>query len=254
MGSIIENWLNLSIALGWLFLAYSVLILIGYHYQLRTLKRRTDKYRFASEKETKFYERAGNMLGVAVALLALGVIGRALGHSVNLYEYVFVTFVSIIIGMAVSYAIKVYLDYYYPFVLEKKLHNIRFKTMKSVHGRDMQLLNENEEDSHLTAEMIDEENEFSADYDVWIDHFSGEKIIEKYDTHFHTLICEECNYRTLMDKYEKVVKEPTLKEMGLLRKHYECSYCGHRQHIDVALPSMEKTKKIRQELNVEEGY
>ncbi|MBR06949.1 MAG: hypothetical protein CMP48_04610 [Rickettsiales bacterium] len=254
MENVIENWLNLSIIFGWFFLGYSALILIGYHYQLKTLKRRTEQYKFASEKEIKHYERAGNMFGVAVALASIGLIGKALGTSIELYQYAFVVFVAAIIGMAVGYAIKVYLDYYYPFILEKRLHNIRFRPMKSIGGHEMQLLNENEEDIHLTSEMIDEENEFSADYDVWIDTLTGEKVIEKYDTHFHTLICEECNYRTLMDKHEEVITEPSLKEDGLLRKHYECSYCGHKQHIDVALPSMEKTQEIREELEVEHNH
>ena len=52
MENVIENWLNLSIIMGWFFLGYSGLILIGYHYQLRTLKRRTEQYKFASEKRS----------------------------------------------------------------------------------------------------------------------------------------------------------------------------------------------------------
>lgn len=251
MENVIENWLNLSIVLGWFFLGYSALILIGYHYQLKTLKRRTEQYKFASEKEIKFYERAGNMFAIFVSLTAWGLISKSLGTSVGNFQYVFVFFVSAIIGLAVGYAIKVYLEYYYPFVLDKRLHKIRFRAMKSVSGHEMKLLNENEEDIHLTAEMIDEENEFSADYDVWINEHTGEKVIEKYDTHFHTLICEECHYRTLMEKHENVLKEPTLTEEGQLRKYYECSYCGHKQHIDANLPSLEKTVEIRKELQAE---
>ncbi|WP_421875296.1 hypothetical protein [Marinoscillum sp.] len=253
MENVIENWLNLSIMLGWFFLGYSALILIGYHYQLQTLKRRTEQYKFASEKEIKFYEKAARMLGFAVGFIALGLIGKALGTSIETYEYFFVVFISAIIGMAVGYAIKVYLDYYYPFTLEKRLNKIRFKPRHSVSGREMKLLNENEEDIHLTAEMIEEENEFSADYDVWIDELTGEKIIEKYDTHFHTLICEECNFRTLVEKDEEVVQAPTAQNEGVLKKHYSCSYCGHHQTIEAKLPNLERSKELKQELKEEQS-
>ena len=248
MENAILNWLNLSIILGWFFLGYSALILIGYHYQLKTLKRRTEQYQFASEKEIKFYERAANMFGASVALASIGLIGKALGTNIELYQYIFVLFIGGIIGVATGYALKVYLDYYYPFILEKRLHHIRFRPMKSATGNEMKLLNESEEDIHLTAEMIDEENEFSADFDVWIDEETGEKVIEKYDTHFHTLICEECNFRTLVEKNEELVKEPDIFDEGLLKKHYECSYCGHKQTINAKLPNLEKTVEIRADL------
>lgn len=248
MENVVINWLNLSIILGWFFLGYSALILIGYHYQLKILKRRTEQYQFASEKEIVFYERAANIFGVSTALTTFGLIGKALGSSIEMYQYIFVLFIGAIIGLGVGYAIKIYLDYYYPFILEKRLHHIRFRPMKSDSGNDMKLLNETEEDIHLTAEMIDEENEFSSDYDVWLDEKTGEKVFEKYDTHFHTLICEECNFRTLIEKNEETVKEPGIVEEGLLKKHYECSYCGHKQTINAKLPSLEKTIEIRQNL------
>ena len=60
----------------------------------------------------------------------------------------------------------------------------------------MKLLNELEEDTYLTTEMIEHENNFTFDYDVWLDEDTGYKFIEKFDVHLHVLICPECNFRT----------------------------------------------------------
>jgi len=114
--------------------------------------------------------------------------------------------------------------------------------MQSPDGHEMVLLNEEQEDIHLTKEMIEEEDTLSVDYDVWLDKLTNYKVIEKYDTRFHPEICDSCNFRTLLEKNEEVVIAPQEHKRGLLRKHYECSYCGHMELKDIEIPSWEEEK------------
>ena len=83
--------------------------------------------------------------------------------------------------------------------------------MKSpVSGKPMMLLNEDQEDVHLTKEMIEAEDTLSVDYDVWLDKETGFNLIERYDTRFHSLVCESCNFRTLMERKSEIVKNQSI--------------------------------------------
>lgn len=62
----------------------------------------------------------------------------------------------------------------------------------------MRKLNEEEEDAHLDAAQLAEEAEIhSVDYDVWLDEKTGYKKIEKYDSYLHAEKCQECGFLPL---------------------------------------------------------
>ena len=95
-----------------------------------------------------------------------------------------------IIGISVGYSLYAAINFYYPYVLEKRLTYLRFRPRWSPkNGHPLRLLTEVEEDEFLTQEMIADESVHFYDYDVWIDEETGEKIIAKYDAHAHALIC-----------------------------------------------------------------
>jgi hypothetical protein len=122
------------------------------------------------------------------------------------------------------------LKIYYPSILEKKLHKLRYTPRKSPKtGKSMKLLSEEEEDVYLSEGMQAEEEVFSVDYDVWVDEDSDYTKIEKYDGHLHAEKCENCNFQTLKVVKEEIISSPTTDEKGELLKYYECTYCGHKE-------------------------
>jgi DNA-directed RNA polymerase subunit RPC12/RpoP len=145
------------------------------------------------------------------------------------------------IGVAIGYFIWQYLSISYPGKLEKRLEALRYKPRISPKtGKPMKLLSEEEEDVHLTEGMQAEENVFSIDYDVWIDEETGYTKIEKYDGHLHASKCPDCGFQTLKDVREEIVKSPSLTETGELIKHYDCSFCGHKEMERVTIAILEK--------------
>ncbi|WP_258104011.1 hypothetical protein [Marinoscillum sp. MHG1-6] len=235
-----EFWFQLCSMLGSGFFALCLLNILTYYVGLMGVKTRSEKYRLASQKEANTFARSSNFLAIGISFFSFVLIGKAIGM-VEPYIYYFVGFFSIMIGFAIGYGMWAYLKYFYPFILEKHLNHIRFKPMKSPKdGRPMKLLNENEEDVHMTQEMIEEEDSMTVDYDVWIDEVTDYKIIERYDTYYHALVCDKCNFRTLKEDKEEVIKEPSAKEQGLLMKHFRCSYCGHQESKQVKVPSWEE--------------
>ena len=153
--------------------------------------------------------------------------------------------IGLFVGIFMGYVLWTYFAYYHPFILEKRLNDIRFKPMKSpITGKLMTLLNEEQEDAHLSQEMIEEEESLAVDYDVWIDEESDYKVIERYDTRFHALICEHCHFRTLTESKEEVIKEPQKDKKGLLRKNYQCAYCGHMEYRDVDISSLDEEREF----------
>jgi len=144
-------------------------------------------------------------------------------------------------GVAVGYFIWQYLSVSYPSRLEKRLEALRYRPRISPKtGKKMKLLSEEEEDVHLTEGMQAEENVFSIDYDVWIDEETGYTKIEKYDGHLHANKCPDCGFQTLKDVREEIIKSPSLTETGELIKHFECSFCEHKEMERVRIAVLEK--------------
>jgi hypothetical protein len=129
-------------------------------------------------------------------------------------------------GTLVAYIAYLVLEYYYPTKLDKKLKKWRFAPrVNPKSGNKMRLLSEDEEDVHLDAGMIAEENVFSIDYDVWIDEKTGDVKVEKYEGRLQALQCNSCGFYTMRVVKEEVTKMPDANEPGELVKNYQCSYC-----------------------------
>jgi len=242
----INNWTDFLPILGYLGILISVIIVVAYFAKLSAQKDAPKKYSFINASEIKSFERAGIIFAIGLGVLLFSfIVNRAEVNEVH--EFLFAIIVSGAAGTGVGYAINAYLEYYYPFIIEKKLNKIRFKKRLSPSsGKPMRLLNEMEEDEYMAQEMIDEELKYAVDYDVWLDEDTGHKIIEKYDIHLHALICDVCNFRTLKEVSEEVVESPQLNKSGLMRKMYRCTYCGNRDEKNVKIAPINEEEKVNE--------
>ncbi|UXP33966.1 hypothetical protein N6H18_08410 [Reichenbachiella agarivorans] len=224
----VDYWHQIAMVWSQIALACAGLLFFYYLLLLTTRKSPTDKYEFIITHEIKYFWYTALALCISITFFINSLMIST--HSTT-SDFVLIakTFVSLIIGFAIGYTINQYLTVFYPSKMEKKLHDIRFQKRLSPTGNEMRLLTEHEEDLHLTEEMIHHEHISAYEYDVWIDDESGYKKIEKYKGNIHLLICENCNFRTLKEINESIIAEPTDTQSGKLRKHYECSYCGHYQ-------------------------
>jgi hypothetical protein len=212
-----------------MFLFIAITIFIFYIIGLFLSNKRTNIYEYVSSREISAFLNV--MIFVSLSL-TLYVNSLFIGEfkTINNAELIVQSISSMIIGVIFWYVTYVIIKIYYPYILSKHLASIRFKSMHSKStGNKMRLLNEDEEDVHLTKEQIEHEEIFAFDYDVWIDDITGEKIVEKYDVHHTSIICDKCRFRTLHEVKEEVVNEPTQNEEGLLKKYYKCDNCGHKE-------------------------
>ncbi|MCP4457762.1 MAG: hypothetical protein GY816_07030 [Cytophagales bacterium] len=229
---------------GWILCAF---ILLWYSLIATAKRGSTAKYAFVAKYELPHFQLTALIFAISSGLLFFAFLGMQFVKPTNILFY-FAGFVSLGIAFMLGYALSQYLKVYYPFFLEKKLRNIRFKTHKSPKtGKLLKLLREHEEDVHMTEEMIAEEKEFTFDYDVWLDEETGYKIIEKYEGHLHAQICPKCEFRTMKDYHEKVMREATNEDNGRLRKYYRCSYCGHEEMQDVDIASNKEEHEMIQD-------
>ncbi len=243
MDTPIENPFQILLYIGNTFVGISIFLIVLYAIQVQGFRSRTKKYKFVSERESKALKGSAMLFSLGMACYAFVIIELSIGIAGALY-FSIAGILSIAIGLAIGYTFHVYLSYYHPFILEKRLKDIRFTPMISpVSGIPMTLLNEKQEDKFLSNEMIEEEETSAIDYDVWIDQKTDYKVIERYDTRSHREICHSCNFRTLTERKSDIVKKPQLHEKGLLRKSYECTYCGHIESRDITLSSLDIEQK-----------
>ncbi len=230
----IPEWLDFFPQIGFTLFGVSLFVTILYFILLATKGKRTQKFIFASGNETAYFNLSSNFLAAGIVFFVFFSIINWIGKAA-FYHLFGAGFFSIIIGFAVGYAFWAIVKYYYPFILEKRLDKIRFKPMKSDAGNPMRLMNEEEEDKFMTPEMIAEEDNHIADYDIWVDEVTGEKVVEKYDMLFHALICGKCSYRTMRDVREEIIEEPTYEKEGLMIKYYKCTYCGNTMNKELKI-------------------
>lgn len=226
-----ESWNQMAqyVALGcW---AITLLIVLGHVAKLMTTKEYKDRYDYINRSEI-------NLLWIASIFLVIGCCFIANSNIIELTPlWIFVrAFVTISMGLIVALIIQNLLKFYYPFFVEKRLKELRFKPRISPKsGKAMKLLGEEEEDAYLDEGMQAEENLYSMDYDVWKDEETGYVKIEKYAGHLHAVQCPECNYQTFKVVKEEILKTPTATEEGELMKHFLCSYCGYKAKKTVTL-------------------
>jgi hypothetical protein len=231
-----DLWEGIVIKLGLGIWAVCAIILLYYAIRATLTKGSTAKYEYVARHELKYFKIVALLFaigggGVMFGLMSIPFVGKSI---TLLY---FVGMVSIAIAFMIGYALEQYFKVYYPFFLEKKLRNIRFHPRNAPNGKPMKLLREHQEDAHLTEKMIQEEEMFTYDYDVWLEEESGHKVIERYEGHLSALVCPRCEFRTMRDYKEQVLVDPTPKKNGRLRKYYRCTYCSHEEIKDVDIAS-----------------
>jgi DNA-directed RNA polymerase subunit RPC12/RpoP len=243
MSTITDLWFDITKYAGIGFISLAVLNQLSYAIQLMSKPQRADKYKYASSKEVKTLKKSSTFLSIGIFFLAFNLVAGWLGLTES-YQYIFVVFISFMISFVFGYGLSAYIQYYYPFILEKRLKNIRFKKLVSNRGKVMRLLNELEEDEHLTEEMVAMEDSMEADFDVWIDDTTGDKIIQRYDITEHALVCPNCNFRTLKERGDEITRDATEQEDGLLERNYKCTYCSFHETKEVRIPSWSETRDL----------
>jgi hypothetical protein len=204
------------------------LILLYHEFRLFLIKDPKEKYDYVNLHEIRYFWYA------VIAFIAAGFLfsntilsDLVLSHGMTwFYVRVFICVSFALIGYFVFYSM---VRIYYPRYVEKRLRKVRNKPRISPEGNVMRKLSEEEEDHHLEADQIHEEQFHSVDYDVWIDEKTGYKKIEKYMAYQHSEECPECGYYTFKIVREELEKAPTENETGLFIKHFKCSYCNHRE-------------------------
>jgi len=233
-------WDQSMIYLAYAAVGLAILILLYHEFRIFRIKNHKEKYDYVNLHEIRFFWYA-----VIALILAILFIGNTFGSETitasgdMLWFYVRV-FISVSVGVVAYFICFSLVRIYYPRSVEKRLTKLRNTPRTSSAGNLMRKLSETEEDAHLEASQIAEENSevHSVDYDVWIDEKTGEKKIEKYYSYQHTEECTECGYVTMKIHHEDVETTPTTHETGTLVKHYKCTYCGHREQRQVVLAKL----------------
>lgn len=229
---IIGWWSDLATSAAYITAAIGVITLLAYLVRLLLVSGNKAKYDFISQSEVKF------LLFSSVFFISSFLIfyNREISGHYSFMMMFSRVFLTGSVGLVLLMIVQAFLKFYYPFFIEKRLRELRFKPRISPKtGKPMKLLSEEEEDAYLDEGMQAEENVFSVDYDVWKDEESGFIQIEKYSGHLHALRCPECNYQTLKLIKEEILSNPTLSYEGELMKHYQCTYCGHKAKKSVVL-------------------
>ena len=243
MNTLGEIWNQISNNGSYGFLLLVILNQTIYFILLGSKSKRSEKYKFAVDNEVKYLKRTANFFSVAIFFLLFSEISKSLGDRYQML-LIFVALMAFMFAFMIAYGFNMYLQFYYPFVLEKRLKSIRFSKLKSSSGNYMKLLNELEEDEFMSDEMIALEEASEADFDVWMDEVSDEKIIHKYDISDKALVCPACNFRTLKERKEKVLKDASEFEEGLVEKFYQCTYCNHKESKQLKLMSWSKKREL----------
>jgi hypothetical protein len=218
--------------------ALGALIFLYYEFRVLQIKDYKEKYDFVNLHEIRYFWYAVLALIFAAGFYANSVFTERVLDSGMLWFWVraFIAVCFVVIFYFVFYSM---VRIYYPKSVEKRLVKLRNIPRTSPDGNSMRKLDESEEDAHLDADQIAEENSVhSVDYDVWLDDKTGFKKIEKYDSYLHSELCGECGYYTLKLDKEEIEVKPTLDEGGLLLKHYKCTYCKHREAREVKLAKL----------------
>ena len=205
------------------FIVLAVLRVLLHMVKLVSTKDFKERYDFINEKEISSYWSATLLLLIGGSLLA-----NSFLNEVGLFWFIIRWFTTLSIAFILGVVASNMFKFYYPFYVEKRLRQLRYKPRVSPKsGKAMKLLSEEEEDVYLDEGMQAEEDVFSIDYDVWVDEETGYTKIEKYSGHLHAMKCPECNYQTLRVIKEEILTKPTYDEEGELIKYFSCSYCDH---------------------------
>lgn len=219
----IDSWNYWAKIAAGVFIGVAILRIVFHYIKLATTKDYKARYDFINEKEISTLWSATVMILIGASLIANGFLDE-----VGLFWFIIRWFTTLCLAFLLGIVANNMYKFYYPFYIEKRLRELRYKPRISPKsGKEMKLLSEEEEDVYLDEGMQAEENVFSIDYDVWVDEESGYTKIEKYSGHLHAQNCPECNYQTLRIAKEEIVTRPTYEEEGELIKYFQCTYCDY---------------------------
>jgi hypothetical protein len=234
---IIDLWYEIVVYISVALLAAGVVITAAYFIKLYGRNNASDKYEFVSKNQAKYFLYSAFAWIAALAFYA-NILLQPLLETSGGFEVTVIFVVTALVGFGMGYIAYIYYNLYYSSVVEKRLIDIRFKPRISKAGQKMRLLSEDEEDIHLTDEMIKDEEDLKFEYDVWLDESSGEKYFEKYNIHFHALVCDNCEFRTLTSRGEKIVEHPTHETEGIMIAHYKCANCDYAKEVETRIPTL----------------
>lgn len=234
--------------IGFGLIALGILNRILFEFMVLTKSDRAKKYKFVSLTSVNNMRNSLYLWAASLFFFSFMMVGGFLGLG-ETYQYAAAGFMALLISILFGTGFAAYVKYYFPGVMERRLKNVRFKPMKSPStGNKLRLLNELEEDEYLTPDMIEQEDNLEADFDVWFDEQTKETVIMQYDISDDAFVCNNCNFRTLKVFKEEITKEATYAEQGLMHKEYRCTYCGHKEHKDVKIPSGKEKREIAGEV------
>jgi uncharacterized protein len=109
-------------------------------------------------------------------------------------------------------------------------------------GRVMHKLSETEDDQHLQAGQVTEEQIKSIDYDVWVSEEPGDVMILGYKRWFSKYSgCPKCKYKTYYKEYDRVLVSATYSSSGKGERKYKCMNCGHSKIETYTIPRKTKS-------------
>jgi hypothetical protein len=218
-------------------LVLGVLILLYHEFKVLKLKDHKEKYDYVNLHEIRHFWYAIIAFIGAAAFYANSIATDKVLHEGIRWFYVriFISASFAVIAYNTFYSL---LRIYYPKQLERRLMKLRNAPRVSPSGNVMRKLRESEEQHHLEQWMKAEGKIHSIDYDIWLDDSTGFRKVEKYPAFQHVEECSECGFFTMKLEAEEVEQAPTLEHQGLLMKHYNCMYCGHREQREVVVTEL----------------
>jgi hypothetical protein len=224
---------------SYIFLGLALLIVLYHEIKVISISNEKERYDYVNLHEIKFFWYAIIALIAAVALYFSAFITPMVPVDITMKYWVSVVFIAgivVIMYMFLASLVRIL----YPQFLSNRLDRIRNKPRKSSAGNLMRKLSAGEGAVHLESQQASQQASeiHSVEYDVWFDDKTGEKRIEKYMAYQHAEKCGECGFYTMKINSEEIEKEPSQSENGLLLKHYQCSYCKHREAREVVIESL----------------
>ena len=227
-------WYEAALIAGFAVIGLGLLNYLIFKVNLAMKKTYKEKFDLVSEKETKRLMQSH----ICIAIALFFFVNDVFTQDIELTPVWFIVrmFVAICCAVLYGYVAYLVLRFHYPTKQNKKLKELRYTPRTNPeNGKEMVLLDEEEEDAYLDEEMQAEESSFSCDYDVWIDKSTGYTHIEKYKGYVTALECDRCGKWTLRLSNEEILREPTETEDGEILKEYTCSYCHRIKRKKVAL-------------------
>jgi hypothetical protein len=145
----IDTWNYWAMIAAGVFIGIAVLRVLFHLIKLVSLKDFKARYDFINEKEIGTLWTATIMLLIGASLLANSFLGE-----VGLFWFIIRWFTTLCIAFILGVVANNMFKFYYPFYIEKRLRQLRYKPRVSPKsGKPMKLLSEDEEDVYLDEGM-----------------------------------------------------------------------------------------------------